>query len=398
MDPRFAPLAELAVWGVNLQPDQVLVITAEHGEAEAARAVAAAAYRRGARFVQVNYFDPHVKRARIEYARAETLEFVPAWLEEAALAHAEGHGARIVFAGMTEPNIFEGLDPERLGKDQLPRLSVNARIVSERLSNWCGIAAPHPAWATVVFPAPEPAEAYERLWAEIEHVLRLDEPDPVAAWEARLAELREHARILSERRFDAIHLQGPGTDLTIGLLPSARWWAADFTTAEGLRHVPNLPTEEVFTTPDPARADGFVTSTKPLALMGGATVRGLRVRFEGGRAVEIDADENGDLLRRRLELDSGGERLGELALVDGSGRIGPLETTFFHTLLDENAASHIALGNGFPFLIDDELDRSRVNVSSVHVDFMVGSPEVEVTGITAAGDRVAVLRGGAWAF
>ncbi len=195
-----------------------------------------------------------------------------------------------------------------------------------------------------------PDEAYARLWTELEHVLRLDEPDPVAAWKERMGVLGASAARVTERRFDAIHLEGPGTDLTVGLFPSGSWWAAEFYTVDGVRHYPNLPTEEIFTNPDPLRAEGHVTSTKPLVLNDGTIIRGLRVRFEGGRAVEIDADEGGPAFREHLRIDDSATRLGELALVDRQGRIGPLGTVFYDTLLDENAASHIALGSAYPFV------------------------------------------------
>ena len=226
-------------------------------------------------------------------------------------------------------------------------------------------------------------------------MLRLDEPDPAGAWEERMATLNDSAARLAERRFDAFELRGPGTELTVGMLPTHTWWAADFTTADGLRHFPNLPTEEVFTTPDPERTSGHVASTKPLVLRDGTIIRGLRVRFEGGKAVQIDADENVEALRSQLSIDDGALRLGELALVDRQGRIGPLGTVFYDTLLDENAASHIALGNGFPFLVE-EADAGRVNTSGTHVDFMIGSPELQVDGVTAGGERVPVLRDGDW--
>ncbi len=179
------------------------------------------------------------------------------------------------------------------------------------------------------------------------------------------------------------------------MLPTHNWWAADFSTADGLRHFPNLPTEEVFTTPDPLRTEGHVASTRPLVLRDGTIIRGLRVRFEAGVAVEIEADENVEALRSQLSIDEGALRLGELALVDRQGRIGPLGTVFFNTLLDENAASHIALGSGFPFLVDEE-EVSRVNTAGTHVDFMIGSPELEVDGVAADGVRVPVLRNGDW--
>ncbi len=246
-----------------------------------------------------------------------------------------------------------------------------------------------------MFPDDEPAEALRKLEGHVVHVLRLDEPDPIAAWRARADALESAAARLSARRFDALHLEGPGTDITIGLLPGAEWQAARFETVDGIQHMPNLPTEEVFTTPDPERADGHVTASKPLVLTDGTVVNGLRVRFEGGRAVEIDADSARDTMRTIAQHDSGASRLGEVALVDAEGRIGKLDTVFYDTLLDENAASHIALGQGFPFLIN-ESDRGRSNESQIHIDFMIGRPEMRVTGITADGERVPVLVEGKW--
>jgi aminopeptidase len=392
---RVTRLAQLAAHGANVQPGQIVLVQAELGHEDLARAVAAAAYERGAKFVDVFYFDPYVKRARIQHADPDTLEFVPSWYGDRFTAHAEEHGARINLNGVTAPNLLDDLDKTLVGRDRLPRLKEIGPIVGERLTNWCIVPAPHPAWASLIWPELPEGEAYERLWHELEHVLRLDEPDPVAAWEARMEVLRDSARRIAERHFDAIELRGPGTELTIGLLPTATWWAADFTTAQGLRHLPNLPTEEVFTTPDPLRTEGHVTSTKPLVLQDGTIVRGLRVRFEGGKAVEIDADENAEALRSRLGDDEAAHRLGELALVDRQGRIGPLGTVFYDTLLDENAASHIALGSGFPFLVEDE-DLERVNESVTHIDFMIGSPELEVDGVTADGERVRILRDGDW--
>jgi aminopeptidase len=395
MADRVTRLAQLAVHGANVQPGQVVLVQADLGHEALARAVAAAAYDRGAKFVDVNYFDPYVKRARIEHADPDTLEFVPSWYGERFTEHAKEHGARVTLNGVTAPNLLDDLDKTLVGRDRLPRVKELSDIVSKRLTNWCIVPAPHPAWASLVWPELPEDDAYERLWSELEHVLRLDESDPVQAWEERMAVLNDSASRLAGRRFDAVELRGPGTELKIGLFPTATWWAADFTTAEGLRHLPNLPTEEVFTTPDPLRTEGHVTSTKPLVLQDGTIVRGLRVRFEGGKAVEIDADENAEALRARLAADEGGLRLGELALVDRKGRIGPLGTVFYDTLLDENASSHIAFGSGYPFLVEDD-DAGRVNESATHVDFMIGSPELEVDGVTADGQRVPILRGGDW--
>jgi aminopeptidase len=395
MTGRFARLAELSVHGANVQEGQIVLVQAEIGLEEQARATAAAAYERGAKFVDVAYFDPYLKRVRIENADPDTLDFVPRWYGGRVLEHAAQNGARISMRGMTAPHVMDGLDKSLLGKDTLPLVKETLEVFSERSTNWCYVPAPHPAWAALVHRDLPADEAYEQLWRELEHVLRLDEPDPLAAWDERIAVLNESAARLTERRFDTIELRGPGTELTIGLLPTANWSSVEFSTAKGLRHFSNLPSEEIFTTPDPRRTSGQVTATRPLVLADGTIIRGIRVRFEGGVAVEIDADENVEALRRLTEVDAGARRLGELALVDGEGRIGPLDTVFYNTLLDENASSHIAFGNGFPFLVEDK-DRGRANESARHVDFMIGSAELAVDGVTADGERVPVLRNLAW--
>jgi aminopeptidase len=394
-DERFHALAELAVHGANVQPGQVVAVGAEIGQEELVRAIAAAAYARGAHFVDVAYFDPYVKRARIEFGDPETLDYVPPWYVSRLETLAERGDARIGIAGIVAPNALEGVDQALAGRDRLPWLKEAGRVVSERSTNWTIVPCPHPAWAKLVFPELGEEAAYERLWTELWHILRLDEADPGAAWDERSAALKRSADALTARRFDALELKGPGTELTVGLLGSSTWGAGDFTTRGGLRHLPNLPTEEVFTTPDPERTEGHVTSTKPLVLRDGTIVRGLRVRFEGGRAVAVDADENGGALRSMTLADAGAARLGEVALVDREGRIGPLGTVFYNTLLDENSASHIAFGHGFAFSVGED-DVGKINESGIHIDFMVGSSELEVTGVTSSGDRVAVLRNGDW--
>ncbi len=389
-------LAELAVrFGANVQPGQILAVGAEIGQEDIARAIARAGYEAGAKFVDVSYFDMWVKRERLLHADVETLDFVPPWMGQRALGLSDARAARIGLSGPTHPHALDGVDPERAGRDQLPFLREAAQIVNARTTNWSAVPGPSPGWAQLVFPELEPAAAEDRLWEQILHVLRLDEDDPVAAWRQRAETLVSAAQRLTDRRFDALHFEGPGTDLTVGLLPSSSWMAARFETAEGLVHMPNLPTEEVFTTPDPQRVDGHVRSTKPLEVHG-TIVRGLRARFEAGRAVSIEADENGDVLAGYAQRDEGACRLGEVALVDGEGRIGPLDTVFYDTLLDENAASHIALGSAYTFTVDDDADKARANTSEIHVDFMIGSPEIVVSGITRDGDRVPVLVEGRW--
>jgi aminopeptidase len=389
-------LADLAVGpGANVQSGQIVSVGAELGQEELARAVAAAAYRRGARFVDVRYFDPYVKRARIEHAGEETLSYVPPWYGERVLALGRERGANVALAGPVTTGALDGLDPSRAGRDQLPFVKETMTVVNQRLINWTVVPCPTSEWARLVYPDLGPRDALDRLWANIVHVCRLDEPDPAEAWRRRISRLSTIAQRLTDARFDAISFEGPAIDLTVGLLPSSRWHTALDRTAEGIEHLANLPTEEVYTTPDPQRADGSVRSTRPLVLADGAVIRGLEVRFENGRAVEITAEEGADVLRGRAALDEGASRLGEVALVDRESRIGALGTVFFNTLLDENATRHIALGAGLDWAAGEE-HRARVNRSSIHIDFMVGDSEVSATGIASDGARIPLLRAGDW--
>ncbi|MDP2712698.1 MAG: aminopeptidase [Solirubrobacteraceae bacterium] len=389
---RFAEL--IVRFAANVQPGQIVAISTEPGKLDLTRAVAESAYRAGAKFVDVMQFDLHVKRSRILHADEDTLDYVPPWYGERTLALGEHRAARIGLTGPSMPGLLSDLDPARAGRDQLPFLRESAEVVNARTTNWTAVPCPTQPWAQLVFPDAEPAEAMARLWEHVLHICRLDEDDPVAAWRARQDVLTGAAARLTARGLDALHFEGPGTDLRVGLLPSSRFISARFETIDGIEHMPNLPSEEIFTTPDPLRVDGFVRSTKPL-VVGGTIIRGLRARFEGGRAVSIEADEGGELLARYAERDPGASRLGEVALVDGDGRIGPLDTVFYDTLIDENAASHVALGSAYEFTVGEQ-DVERINRSQIHIDFMIGSPEVDVTGVTASGERVPVLRGGAW--
>jgi aminopeptidase len=392
-DATIERLADLAVaFGANVQADQIVSVSCEPGKERLVRAIVAAAYRAGARFVDVQWFDPWVKRARIEFARDDTLEYVPPWYGERLLALGEHRAARIGLSGPVAPGVLDGLDPVRAGRDRLPFLKESGKVVDDRTTNWTIVPCPNPAWAALVFPDLSQEEAEAELDRHLVHVLRLDEPDPVAAWRERSDTLSEQGRRLTERGFDALHYEGPGTDFTAGLLPGGRWTAASFETIDGLEHMPNLPTEEVFTTPDPQRLEGHVSASKPLVLHDGTVVRDLRMRFEGGRVAEVTASSAQDVMRTIMARDEGAARLGELALVDREGRIGPMDTVYYDTLLDENAASHIALGHGFGFLAPGA--RERVNESTIHLDFMIGSPELDVTGLTADGERVPILREG----
>jgi aminopeptidase len=388
-------LAGLAVFGANVQPGQLVAVTSYIGKEELTRKITRAAYSRGAKYVDVLYFDQWVKRERVAGAAEETLDYVPPWMSERLLHLSDEHAARISLSGPHAPRALEGLDPARAGRDLLPYLPESGEVVNRMTTNWTIVPVPTPSWAEAVYPDASRQEAFERLWEAVAHVCRLDADDPGAAWVERVGTLKANASRLTDRRFDAIRLRGPGTDVTIGLLPSSHWHAGDQRTVDGVQHYPNLPTEEMFTTPDPERVDGHVSATMPLELSG-SVISGIRVEFAGGRATRIDADVGAEALRAVAAKDDGATRLGELALVDGEGRIGRLETVFFDTLIDENAATHIALGNAYDHPVDDEADKARINESGVHVDFMIGSPELDVDGITRDGDVVPVLRGGAW--
>ena len=294
-------LADLLVgFGANLQPGQILGVTAYLGMEDAARAVARAAYKRGAKYVDVFWWDQLVKRARLELADDETLDYIPPWLEQRMEWLSDERAARVTLTG-TSAGVFDGIDPARTGRDSLPYISAVPRIVNERTTNWTAGPCPNVGWAERVHPELEPQAALDKLWEEITYVLRLDTEDPVEAWRERMKVIVASADRMTDRRFDSLHLKGAGTDLTIGLLPSSKWLGADFSTADGITHYPNLPTEEVFTTPDPERVDGHVSATMPLELYG-SYMNGIRIEFEGGRAVKVDADEgaarSGPPLRR----------------------------------------------------------------------------------------------------
>jgi aminopeptidase len=269
-------------------------------------------------------------------------------------------------------------------------IDIHRRQLAAKEVNWTIVAFPNEGWATQMFGEPD----VERLWESVAFCTRLDEDDPVQAWRDHMATLEVRAAKLTELHFDAIHYSGPGTDLTVGLLPNARWLSALFETAAGLPYVPNMPTEEIFTTPDCRRAEGTVRASRPLALLG-EIVEGLQLTVRDGRIVDVQADRGAGVVRGQIGSDERAAYFGELALVDGASRVGQTNTTFFSTLYDENATCHIAYGYGIAEAFDGDPGEG-LNVATVHTDFMIGGPELAVDGVTAEGERVPILREDAW--
>ena len=391
--------------GVSIQQGQELVLQAPVERADFARRVVAAAYRAGAGHVTVIWQDDAVSRLTYENCDLSFFRHTPSWQVEQLNSLAQD-GAAFLFLEGRDPSVLKGIDPAKPAAASKAR-NTECKVFRDGMdfgrNVWCIAGVPVQAWASEVFPRLSPAEALYRLWVLILEVSRADGEDPESAWETHNASFEKAKRFLNGHRFDALRYEAAnGTDLTVGLPAGHVWDGGAGRTQSGVTFFPNIPTEEVFTSPDRLRADGIVHASMPL-VHAGQIVRDFWLRFEGGRVVDFGAEQGYEVLRHVIETDEGSCRLGECALVSKNTPIRQSETLFFDTLYDENASCHLALGKGFPECVaggvslDEEGLLARgVNQSATHVDFMIGTDDMNIYGVSADGQETPVFTSGQW--
>lgn len=401
---RYADIAVRV--GVNLQPGQHLIVQADLAAAALVREIVRSAYQVGAPYVHLRLGDEQAALNRYRYAPRDSFGYVPEY-EMRTLSELIGEGAALLSVSSSDPDLLAGQDQALITQQQQAYARVFHPVmeqITRAATNWAIVGAPTPAWAAKMFPETAPAEREQRLWEAIFAASRVDQTDPVAAWQKHIADLASRRTYLDTKRYQALHYQGPGTDITIGLADGHHWMSGSMESQRGVTFVANLPTEEVFTMPHRERVDGIVRATKPLNF-GGTLIEEFSLTFEGGRVVAVNAGKGEDLLRNLIATDEGAARLGEVALVPENSPIARSGRLFYNTLFDENAASHIALGASYRFTMHDGIGmddetyaKAGGNSSVVHTDFMIGSGEVDIDGITASGSSDAVMRRGEWAF
>ena len=398
-------LAEVAVKvGLGLAVGQELVMTASLDALPLARRITEQAYRAGASLVTTLYIDDEATLLRYRHAPDSSFDHAAKWLYDGMGAAFKSGAARLAIAG-GNPALLSNEDPAKVGransavsKAYRPALE----LITRHAINWTIVAAATPAWAAAMFPNDAPDAALAKVWEAIFQTTRINTPDPVAAWKTHDAGLHHRAAYMNEKRFSYLQYRGPGTDFRLGLADDHLWLGGGTTAGNGLYCIPNMPTEEVFSTPHKDRADGTVTATKPLSHQG-TMIEGIQVRFEKGRIVEARATCGQEVLQRLIDTDEGARRLGEVALVPHSSPIAASGMLFFNTLFDENAASHIALGQSYSSCLRDgdtltpeELAAKGANDSLIHVDWMIGSGQLDIDGITSTGAIEPLMRQGEW--
>ncbi len=390
--------------GANVQAGQEVLVVADVAHAPIARAVAEQAYVVGASRVRVEYTDPYVRRSALCHAPEAALTSASKWELDRLDEWTRTGLAYIRLTGNPDPHVFDGVDPART---VLVSAELAAKFRAMMLSGqvqWTIVAAPNTGWATQVFGEPD----LERLWDAVSVAMRLDAGGPdevVEEWRRHRDLLGARARALTDLRLDAVRYHGNGTDLTAGLIHDCVWTGGGLPTSAGVGYMPNLPTEEVFTSPDRRRADGVIRTTRPLVLPeAGVLVEDLEVTFANGRIVDATAASGIEAVRAQLDSDEGARSLGEVSLVEGSSRVRAAGVTFHDTLYDENTGCHVAWGQGFPFCVQDglskgpdELRTAGLNFSTAHTDVVIGGPGVDVDGILADGTVVPLIREDAWA-
>jgi len=390
--------------GLNLAPGQELVITAPLDAAGLVRRVTEHAYKAGASLVTTFFTDEIAKRARFRFAPDDAFDTAATWLADGIANAFRANAARLAITG-EDPALLAAEDPERIARANRANARANQAslgLITNFTINWNIIACATPAWARTMFPDDAADTALEKLWNAIFAASRLDGADPVEEWRAHDARLHAQAALLNAHNYASLQFTGPGTELSVGLADGHKWLGGSGTATNGITCLPNIPTEEVFTTPHRNRVEGHVRSSKPLSYQG-TLIDGIAVRFEGGRIVQASAEKGGTVLDRVLGTDEGSRRLGEVALVPHSSPISRSGLLFQNTLFDENAASHIALGQAYSTCLHDieGLDAAGLaargaNASLIHIDWMIGSGEIDVDGITQSGNREPLMRAGEW--
>ncbi len=407
IDPvKLDRLAETAIKvGLRLEPGQDLLLTAPSAALPLVRKIAEHAYKAGAGLVMPFFSDEEITLARYRFAPDASFDRAANWLYDGMAKAFSANTARLAIVG-DNPMLLSEQDPAKVSRANKSN-SMAYQPALEKIAgfdiNWNIIAWPGAAWAQQVFPNDTPDNAVRKLADAIFAASRVDRDDPVAAWASHNAELHTKTAWLNGQRFSALHFSGPGTDLTVGLADGHEWHGGASTAKNGITCNPNIPTEEVFTTPHAHRVEGRVSSTKPLSY-NGTLIDDISVRFEAGRIVEAKASRGEDVLKKVLETDEGASRLGEVALVPHSSPISKSGLLFFNTLFDENAACHIALGQCYAKcfldgakLTPDQIAAQGGNKSLIHIDWMIGSDKVDIDGVKPDGTRVPVFRKGEWA-